>query len=155
MVWQAMQLVRDADRTKLWYVSNDSHLAPRAFDDKVHGRFVPRWGSVALLQLAVQARSVHLEPVRVELRDVALLPLPQEIAEAVNESVVEALQAGNVEEAQDLLEGPGGPYVVMSVELESDDGAQIVVERYGGFEVTEDEPIPALVTAAETLLSIS
>ncbi|GAA2895167.1 hypothetical protein [Microbacterium esteraromaticum] len=155
MAWQAMQLMRDAERTELWYVSNDSHLAPRAFDDKVHGNFVPRWGSTALLHLAIQARVVHLNPKRVELRDVSLMPLDHEIAERASESIVEALRSDDLDAAEYLLDGPGGPYVVMSVELESEDGARVVVERYGGFEVTEDEPIPALVSAARTLLSIS
>lgn len=156
-----LQLLRDADRKEFWYVSNDSHLAPRAFDDKAGGKhFAPRWGSLALLQLAVQARAVHLEPRRVELRDVSRLPLAGEIAESANEAIVEALQAGDLDTAQSLLEGPGGPYVVLSVELESED-TQIVVERFGGFEVTErapvrtDEPLRALVSAASTLLSIS
>lgn len=157
-----LQLLRDADRKEFWYVSNESHRAPRTFDDKAGGKhFAPRWGSLALLQLAVQARAVHLEPVRVELRDVSRLRLPDEIADSVNEAIVEALRAGELDTAQSLLEGPGGPYVVLSVELESEDGAQIVVERFGGFEVTErapvqtDEPLRALVSAASKLLSIS
>ncbi|MCD2498516.1 hypothetical protein [Microbacterium nymphoidis] len=136
-------------------MSNDSHLAPRTFDDKAHGNFVPRWGSTALLHLAIQARAVHLDPMRVELRDVALMPMDHEIAEQASERIVEALRSGDLDAAEDLLDGPGGPYVVMSVELESADGARVVVERYGGFEVTEDEPIPAFVSAARTLLSIS
>lgn len=157
-----LQLLRDADRKEFWYVNNDSHRAPRTFDDMAGGKhFAPRWGSLALLQLAVQARAVHLEPQRVDLRDVSRLPLPSDLADARSEAIVDALKEDDLDAAQALLEGPGGPYVVLAVELESEDGAQIVVERFGGFEVTErqseqtDEPVQALLSAATRLLSIS
>lgn len=155
MTWQSWQLVRDANRTCVRHERNDYHLAPRTFDDKQRGVYVPRWGSVALLKLAVQAQAVDLEPVRVSLRDVSMLPLPSETADDANEAIVAALRASDLQAAQGLLDGPGGPYVVLSVELESLDGARVVVERFGGFEATEDEPIPALLRAAESILSIS
>ena len=155
MAWLTRQLLRDADRTHVWDVPNDAHEAPRTFDDPSKGAFVPRWGSVALLTLAVQSRAVGLDPSDVALRDSSGLPLQEEDGNSARERVVAALREGDLHAALGHLEGPGGPYTVLDVELSAPDGARIQVGRFGWYEISKDQPATALLSAASDILSIS
>lgn len=156
MAWSTQQLVRDASRQAMWAVPNAEHRPPRTFDDPEHGTFVPRWGTLALLKLAVQGRAVDLTPVRIVLRDVARMPLSPEVDEELNETLVDALRRGDLNRAQAVLQdGERAPYDVVEVHLVAEDGARLVVGRYGGFDITEDEPVDALLDAARSILSIS
>jgi hypothetical protein len=155
MAWATKQLIRDAARQSFWAVPNTEHRPARTFDDPQAGQFVPRWGSAALLKLAVQAQAVHLVPVRVDLRDVAKQPLSPEHEQLQSELLVSALRTGDLVAAQAHLHGERGPYAVVSVTLMADDGTEFAVGRYGTFDTSEDEPTDALVHAAESILSIS
>lgn len=155
MGWETKQLLRDAARTSFRAVANVDHRPSRAFDDPAEGTFAPRWGTSALLKLAVQAQAVHLVPTGVELRDVGRHPLPPELQEQRSELLVAALLSEDLEGAQRLLQGERGPYEVVTVTLLSDDGAEVAVGRFGRFDASQEEPVEALVHAAESILSIS
>lgn len=155
MPWAAKQLLRDADRRDVWVVPNAEHRASRSFDDPEHGTYVPRWGSLALLRVAVQAQAVGLHAIDVILRDVAGMPLEQVLIETCVEDVLAAVHAGDLDSAQTALLADRGPYTVEAVELRSSEGARVVVSRYGGFDETNEEPERALLAAAKSLLHIS
>ena len=154
-MWNTLQLMRDANKRTVWAVPNADHLPPRSFDEPASGHYVPRWGTVALLKLAAQAKHVGLTVTDVTFRDTAQLPLLPEEAEHLSEEMVAALRAEDFDWAQRLLEGDRGPYTVVGVHLLAEDGGRFVVGRFGGVEVSDDEPVSPLVAAAESILNLS
>lgn len=148
------QLVVARDRS-IRAVDNTSRRDPTDFDKPDIGNTVPRLGSLSLLRLAAGARAYGYIVIEVGLRDRSMSELPIAAEEQLSEPLVEALRAGDLSEAQDLLQGERGPLTVVSVHLVGENDEDVRIGRMGTLESSSEDSLNQLIVPAWSALHLT
>ncbi|PPH96039.1 hypothetical protein C5C56_15525 [Rathayibacter sp. AY1D1] len=142
------QLVINLSDHSISAVDNSFDQNPETFDQPDLGVMVPRFGTQALLLLAAHADEYGYTVLHVGLLDCSMTPLLPDEEEGLEDVLLDALRAGDLAAARNLLFGERGPLTAISLELVSARNEQVHVGWLGDLRLDSDAPVQELLVPA-------